>query len=871
MKSLFPLLIVAIIPTAPIALGDAEGTEVFYCDFGESWDKNFDDEADGWRRQLGQGFPEYLSIKISEDPAPTGNRCLRIDLDGGGAAYYSPPIRVGPLYSYVLEGFIQEEDLKYAQLYFSLTLLDEDRRRLETYYSDKYRHTDDWTEIRLGPVSPTSDEVRQAIIGLHVQPGERADLDAVVRFAGIRLARLPRISLSANNRHHLFTDSGQIKIHCDVSGFTQKDLPVTFRLEDATGVSVAETVKRLKTRIGTGSYALTRDSESDEPPCLIGAAQWNPPVPGPGFYRVWMVMTEQDGLTYRRDLTLAVIKPHSNPPGGEFGWSLPSGDHPLPLRELGQVVVQAGINWVKYPLWYDADADEEYIQQLIRFSERLAYHGIELVGLLHDPPEALRQCFDTAESPSAAEIFDADPEVWYPSLEMMLMRMAAQVRWWQLGLDKDTGFVDYPNLPKKIAQVKGELDRIGYDVNLGFGWGWLNQLPQNDDDQPAWRFLTLSTDPPLTHRELPSYLAVTQREGVRRWMVLEPLGRDHYTRDVRIVDLVERMMSAKIHQAEGVFVPDPFDAQRGLMQDDGTPGDLFLPWRTTALMLGGSEFLGGIQLPEGSENRIFVRGEETVMVIWNDKPQQEVVYLGKNTRHVDLWGRERVPEAEKHRQVFDVGPLPTFITGVDKSIVQWRQSFSFSEVQIPSIFGRRHQNSLRMTNYFKRGISGTLKLVMPDTWEVEPGRIDFQLPEGGSREDSFLIALAYNATSGRHPVRIDLELQSEETVRFSIYRHIDIGFGDVYIEFVTTLNDRGELEIEQRFVNETKKRVNFRCHLYAPDRRRRKTEVLDLGYGRNVQYYLLPNGKELIGQTIFFRAVEIDGRRILPYTFEARR
>jgi hypothetical protein len=363
---------------------------------------------------------------------------------------------------------------------------------------------------------------------------------------------------------------------------------------------------------------------------------------------------------------------------------------------------------------------------------------------------------------------------------------------------------------------------------------------------------------------------VTQQPGVRRWMVLEPLSREQYTRDVRILDLIERMMSAKIHRADGVFVPDPFDAERGLMQEDGTPGDLFLPWRTGALMLGGSEFLGSIQLPQGSQNRIFVRGDETVMVLWNDKPQQEVIYMGSNTRQVDLWGRDRVPETRKHRQVFEVGRLPTFITGVDKAVVQWRQSFSFAQVQIPSIFGRRHQNSLRMTNHFDRGISGTLRLVTPDAWTVEPQKIDFQLAEGGSLENPIQIALAYNATSGRHPVRIDLELQTEETLRFSIYRYIDVGFGDIYIEFVTTLNDRGELEVEQRFVNETKKRVNFRCQLYAPDRRRQKTEVLNLGYGRDVQTYVLPNGKELIGQTIFFRAVEIDGKRILPYTFEAK-
>ena len=84
-----------------------------------------------------------------------------------------------------------------------------------------------------------------------------------------------------------------------------------------------------------------------------------------------------------------------------------------------------------------------------------------------------------------------------------------------------------------------------------------------------------------------------------------------------------RMMAAKIHGAEGIFCPDPFDPERGLLEPDGTPGELLLPWRTAALLLGGARRVGTLELPGGSPNEVFSRGHDAVMVIWSDAGKEE--------------------------------------------------------------------------------------------------------------------------------------------------------------------------------------------------------------------------------------------------------
>ena len=96
MKILLSLLILTVVPAAPNAVADAP--EVFECTFGESWDQNYDEWPDGWSRRRGKGYPEYVSVKIvtAEDALAEG-KCLQVDLDGGAAIAYSPPIRVTPL------------------------------------------------------------------------------------------------------------------------------------------------------------------------------------------------------------------------------------------------------------------------------------------------------------------------------------------------------------------------------------------------------------------------------------------------------------------------------------------------------------------------------------------------------------------------------------------------------------------------------------------------------------------------------------------------------------------------------------------------------------------------------------------------------
>ena len=389
--------------------------------------------------------------------------------------------------------------------------------------------------------------------------------------------------------------------------------------------------------------------------------------------------------------------------------------------------------------------------------------------------------------------------------------------------------------------------------------------------------MTLLSESPLTDEEWTAYLnrSASTPQGprtpaeseVRRWVTLRPLPREGHAVDARATDLIERMMAAKIHGADAIFASDPFDPRCGLLNPDGTPGELFLVWRTTALALGSGRHVGGVELPGGSPNEVFARSADAVMVVRNARPCEETLYLGDDVRQIDAWGREMPLRRDGDRQVIAVGPVPTFVVGLSEPVVRWRKDFSFGEKALPSVPGRPHPNAFRLTNSFPVEAKVQAELVLPEGWQVSPARSSFTLPPGGEHQQPFAVTLPYDFTDGAFPVRVDFEVQADRPYRFSVYRQMEVGLGDVKIEYRATLNDRGELEVTQRFMNATAGRVSFRCQLVAPGRQRQETQVIDLPPGTDEKTYRLPDGAELGGKTLWLRAQEIGGSRKLNYRF----
>jgi hypothetical protein len=741
------------------------------------------------------------------------------------------------------------------------------------------------------------------------------------------------MSLRTNNENNLFYDLRIADVLCDVSGIAQADPEVTFELFDRNDRLLASQKAVVSAGKGAASRSAPRRSGSTkDPEPFAGRASWQPPLPDYGFYRVRVTLPTSKGAVLERNVTLAALRTLPTPATGEFGWSLPHGEQPLPLEKLGMLLGNVGISWAKFPVW-PRENDPAWPDRIAWFAERLSLQSIEMVGLLERPPVPTSGLVDREQS-AVASVF-MEPGVWQPLIDPFMTRLSLKVRWWQLGSDQDMSFVGLPEAADRVLEIKRRIEHHGQEIRLGIVWNWMHQPPTGN--HVPWDFLSLACDPsltaeelavylqgmtaprekpspaPLTHGDMftalepapPAALPLTVEQGGdladqlnddigfhrpkpsdqerpakipycdRQWVTLEPLPRGEYRQEARVRDLVMRMLSAKINGAGAVFVPNPFDSRCGLLNADGSPGELLLPWRTTSLLISGSEYLGSIELPGGSKNHVFGRQGQAVMVVWNDRPTRERITLGEELRQIDLWGHETITDSRDEnghiQHEIDVGPMPTIITGLHEAVARWQINLAFDTDRLSSIFGRPQPLVFRVPNHFGQAVGGEIVVRAPKSWDMDPRPVRFRLADGDELKHTYPVNLLTDANSGPQPLQLDFEISADRTYRFRVYRTLQLGLDGVSIEMTTRLTPDGTLIVEQHLTNSTDHPISFQCTLFPPGRRRETKQVIQQGRGRSTNVFNLPNGKELLGQKLKLRAEEIGGARVLNHTITVER
>ncbi|HWB08575.1 MAG TPA: NEW3 domain-containing protein [Pirellulales bacterium] len=857
------LLILAALGNTATVAPHPDAVTLYQCDFGQASDEDYDKWPDGWTRRRGPGFPHYLSIEISPESSATGGHCLRFDLDGGAAIAYSPAIAIDPRHDYVLQARVATRQLVHDRAWLSVEFLDHERQPLEMIATEKYA-VDGWAPVALGPVRSSNAAARWARIALHLEPSERQDLRGAALFDDIRFVQVPRLDLEITEPHLLYPSGEPILVRCRVSGYQSSPPEVRLELSDALGNLLDRHRLRLEpidvATTETGGHPLPDDYR-------VAAADWTLPLSQPGYYRLVATVSHEAVVLYRRELRVAITDRVARPERGEFGWTLPRGEQFLSLAALAQWAGQAGIQWIKFPLWYDAN-DQARVDGLTWFADRLNAQGIGLIGLLSEPPPQTARVMLLAPGGAVANLFAQDAALWYPSLEPVMARLSLKVRWWQLGNDDDGSLSGVSDPLATVARVKKQLDEIGQNSHVGVAWSWLDEVPVGK--KVPWSFISRYGEPALAPDELTEYLSATRGRVPNQWISLDRLDPARYGTAARVADLVLQIVAAKEQGVEKIFFNDPLNPRGGLIREDGGADELLLPWRTTVLALSGARYVGRLELPGRSENRVFQRGKQVVAVLWNNTPTTETIDSGRQFRASDVWGRVSEPAEGPAGLSVEVGPLPTFVSGLNEAIVRWKMSTVLDRDRLPSVSGAPHYVRVKWQNYFDQPAGGKVRIVAPAGWRVSPETIDLKMAAGETVQQTLEVVVPPSASCGRQWLRLDFDVQAGEPHVFSVRRPIELGLGDVYLELSTHLNSAGEIEVEQRMINHTDERVSFRCHLSVPNRRRLRTQVWKLPPGDDVQTYRLPAGEELVGQPLRLQAEEVGGkRRNLNYTFTA--
>ena len=890
---------------SPFVQRDPLAEIVYRTNFEAAADYDEDLWPDGWTRYFGEGYPRYLQIGITSRRSPFGEACLEIPVQRGAAAAFSPRAEVQQGLTYMGHAHLLSQDLQHNRVFVSLSLLDADGLVLKTTISEPVINTDGWVPLSTLPITVDHPEAHSISLGLHVIPTGRQDLRGLVEIGEVVISEQPTIQFDKSNPLQLYTNPEAITLSGKITASPSSWHGARLEIRNAYGQVIES---RPLAERGMGN------SFGDNSPGQYGF-HWNPTITEPGYYEVVLSLPmpgidpytlEPKGTS--QSTSFALIEPHGMIVGGDFGWSLPADMTIEQCLALQPLLETAGISRLKFPVWLTETSPQSEWRDYTQFCQWLADRSILGIGVLSTPPDELLAVWQrqmhlvrngvpvptmrsitapqsgttipatatpktTLDIDRSGNIFTLPPEMWLPSVESTIFRLGMIVPQWQLGRDGDLSLGGFGGFNALLGEIDTQLHQQGLDASVGLPWDWVYPFPQymnEKNPQMPQGFLSLENAWPLTVDDLTYYLEATKDSQAKQYVMFDLLDKRRYSLDSRINDLVRRMIAAKEHGADAVFLAQPFDANTGVFDLAGQPGELFLPWRTTASVISGKQPVGSFNMPGGSENRVFRGLSGTVMAVWNETPGEESLFLGKDSVLVDVWGKKSPPKLDSFRHVIPVGPVPVFVTNLHHDVAMIRGNCMLETSNIPSRYGAPIPNTLYFTNTTGEALSGQLTLVPPPGVTVEPKQIRINLIGGETLEQKVAFQLNAQAISGEQNLRADVQTNLQDAPIFGVYLPINIGGGDVSIDLSTRLNRNDELEVQQAFINDGQPLVNFTCTLYIPNRPLQKMQVRQQGFGRTDYTYTIPNGKSLIGKPLRVVTKEINGQRMLKYEITAK-
>lgn len=610
--------------------------------------------------------------------------------------------------------------------------------------------------------------------------------------------------------------------------------------------------------------------------------RWTPEVTKNGYYRAVVVLSNNEGLRLARELPFVIAPPAPRGRSLQFGWNVPRQSTSVSLQDLVSLFHESGVQWVMYPVWYAASREEDG-QRIGELAERLTMERMEMIALLDAPPLEQSESFSRVEQGISATL--RDKEVWLPALQHVLTRLSFKINWWQLGAPEDMSFVGQPSLERKIELIRESLQRFGKNIRVGYTWNllhetpWLTKIDETNEDgtastsadpwrdsQAAWDYLLRHHETPLTAKEIQSLVRGSDRVHGPVWITLQPLDNEHYDLTTRVRDLIERMVSARVSGADVVLVPEPFSSYHGLINDDLSPTELLLPFRTASFQLADTEFVGRLELPGKSPNYLFRRGSEVVMVVWNDTPTTENLSLGTNIRVLDCWGRQAELPVEEGRAAIPVSREPRFVTGLEYELVQWQMKTQLDRDLIESEIGKEQTLGVRFENTLPDGVAGTVTLYCEELWDG-PQVQNFKATSNEQFELQFPLALRSSVGTSRQEIVISFDVRGIQRHRFQVRRTVDVGIKDIRID-TAVQREGNNILVHATLVNETDEPVSFNLFLFAPDRKRQRTQILQLESGRQRRTFVVEDADDILGKNLWIRAEEMRGTRVLNYQID---
>jgi len=841
------------------------------------------------------GFPRFNSIELDElqgEPAATRG-CVRLSTRGGSTSLLldGGVIPVFKDADYLVGARVRTEGLEHSRAALAVRFLDEKLRPIEAseHLSQPVLSQDRWTEIsvQIRGDFPTAAFVQFELLLLQpdqllllttrgsrseaaddaaATPSARAlnssielrkqDLSGAAFFDDVSIVQLPRLELTTQATTNVIAAPEQPAIQLLVRDLTGEALTGRLLLLDSAG----RTVDTRSLSIGEGR----------------SRTKWNPTLPGYGWYRAVLDMSNsmsRVGATY---IDFAWLPPRPEPsPSVAYSVSsttprfwLLSRDVPASsYSALADLCRDIRVDGLSVPVWTN-DLTNSLVPSRSRAlrplvdafrSERLDLaFSLPIVPAAATDPKAI-------VAPDPWTLMVLQPSVARPLLDDFLDNYGQTVQRWQVGwfgsraLPAPSSFqsgVDTIGsmlsklVPGPIVVVPTSLEELATAAETA---GFEPAVYMPHDALPAscalaidaWRDRGASA--PRSSRRLLAALASAPDRQLDATDAAASLAK----RAVRVWASATRPReAAPARESVGLALADPWTV-RGDRSAQLMPRPELAAWRAVIDRLANREFVCEFPLPGAGEAYLFADRSGSrhsgLLVLWNDASLPDQVklqnYLGSGpVEIVDVFGNRSILN-DPARSPIAISSSPVFIEGVDAELLHFVARFSI-DPPLLSMTSPETQHNIQVTNTWPVPISGTLQLLEPGgaggsarrdrTWRINPRAFAFALAPGESASLPMSVSFGTAEEVGTKPFIFNVELAAGHSYEpFRVAARMELGLRD--ISFSVTATPRGnDVVLEATISNQSRAPLTLVMTAFPPEMPRQLVDVGEVMPGNQV-------------------------------------
>ena len=194
-------------------------------------------------------------------------------------------------------------------------------------------------------------------------------------------------------------------------------------------------------------------------------------------------------------------------------------------------------------------------------------------------------------------------------------------------------------------------------------------------------------------------------------------------------------------------------------------------------------------------------------------------------------------------------------------MIEFRRQFVVKPPVLEASF-ENLERQIEFRNTYHEPISGMVRLMLPEDWDIRPNRIPFTLTPGEVFSKTVAIRFPLNAQAQVMPILAECSIDADRRYKFYTPAWFDFGLDGIDLN-AFAYRTGNSVKVRLSMTNRTPETVHFEGYVVAPGRQRIERVFNNFQSGQSLtRTFVLTNADELAGKYVRVGLKELQGTRL---------